>query len=95
MTGDEDQKWIPLHKDFKGGISRQIEQHQEKIAVLKQKLGVEGAKAAELEGYIREEEDAIEKLQQEALARSGGSEGSKQCKHINTCCCETMRLKTT
>ena len=85
LTGDEDQKWIPLQKDFTGGIFLKIEQHQEKIAVLKQKLGSEGAKGAELEGYIREEEDAIENLQQEAQARRGGSEGSKKCKHINTC----------
>ena len=85
LTGDEDPKWIPLHKDFPGGISLHIEQHQEKIAALRQhadlrqKLGAEGAKgAAELEGTIREEEDAIDKLQQEALARSGGSEGPKK-----------------
>ena len=79
-------RWIPLHRDL-GWRETAIQQHQDHLAALKQRARnarqANGASWEELERTIREKEDAIEKLHEEALGHVVGPQGV--WKHVHIC----------
>jgi len=74
-------RWIPLHRDL-GWRETAIQQHQDHLASLKQRARkarhTTGANWEELERYIREKEDAIEKLLDEALGQGSSRKGAEE-----------------